>query len=527
MEADKEESKDVKDGNEESKSTDDVAAEDKVEDKGPPPEDRVPLAEVAKEDGNACLKAGDFAGAVATYKEGLEQVESLLEKAPPDISEELAARRTTIYIALCLNCAHACLKLENWMEASDHASKVIVLERDNAKALFRRGSACAQIDSESRLEQAREDFTRVAQLDPANREAREQLQKVKERLKDIKQKEKQRLSVAMQGGLYQEQHAKLGKQQAAYDEEVKRRKEAEEDEITYEDWVKKEKDKEEERKKKQKDDLEKQQEEARKERANIALAEHNASRVAEGLPEQTLEEWRAGWKPNAAGQNVVSTDNIDLDEDEKKLLQETKSKGYYHGRLGTVLSNAAPKPQQVDAQEQDTVGVGSEWNQAGTWEEKDMSSWVKDKLTVWLQQAIVSSDQVTLPSGVVMGVTAKVTKVKSLTGDAQIVMVRKKPRHGYNYEADLSFSLNFTSIAPADGTEDSSSANASQSFSGSLALPELLDGVQPEDLKIDARWKKTTPVEPYREAANEWVNKLRENVRSQVAAFREEYQGKK
>merc|ERR1712217_100927 len=138
---------------------------------------------------------------------------------------------TAIYVALCLNCAHASLKCEDWMCAADHGSKVITLEKDNAKALFRRGSACAQFSTESRLEQAREDFTRVAQLDPSNREAREQLQKIKERLKDIKQQEKRRLSEAMQGGLYKEQHAKLGKQQEEYEKEVQRRKEAEEDEI--------------------------------------------------------------------------------------------------------------------------------------------------------------------------------------------------------------------------------------------------------------------------------------------------------
>merc|ERR1712039_1007231 len=109
---------------------------------------------------------------------------------------------------------------------------------------------------------------------------------------------------------------------------------------------------------------------------------------------------------------------------------------------------------------EDVQRVGSEWNAAGTWEERDMSAWVKDKLTIWLQQAIVSSDQVTLPSGSVMGVTAKVTKVKSLNGDAQIVMVRKKPRHGYNYEADLSFSVAFISkdnVENAIAADDSSS----------------------------------------------------------------------
>merc|ERR1712217_798768 len=152
--------------------------------------------------------------------------ESLLEKAPPDISEELAPRRTVIYVALCLNCAHASLKCEDWMCTADHASKIIALEKDNAKALFRRASACAHFTTESRLEQAREDFTRVAQLDPSNREAREQLQKIKERLKELKQQEKRRLSEAMQGGLYKEQHAKLGKLQEDYEKEVLRREAA-------------------------------------------------------------------------------------------------------------------------------------------------------------------------------------------------------------------------------------------------------------------------------------------------------------
>merc|ERR1712217_28283 len=132
-------------------------------------EERVILAECAKEDGNALLKAGDFAGAIVKYKEGVEHVESLLEKKPPDdISEDLAPRRTAIYVALCLNCAHAALKCEDWMCAANHASNVITLEKDNAKALFRRGSACAQLSSEFRLEQARDDFLRVAQLGPKN-----------------------------------------------------------------------------------------------------------------------------------------------------------------------------------------------------------------------------------------------------------------------------------------------------------------------------------------------------------------------
>ena len=46
----------------------------------------------------------------------------------------------------------------------------------------------------------------------------------------------------------------------------------------------------------------------------------------------------------------------------------------------------------------------------------------------------------TLPTGA-GAVTAKVSKVKSVKGEAHIVYVRKQPRHGFSYEAELSFSL--------------------------------------------------------------------------------------
>merc|ERR1740138_1062768 len=117
-------------------------------------------------------------------------------------------------------------------------------------------------------------------------------------------------------------------------------------------------------------------------------------------------------------------DTDDLDEEERKMLEETKNKGYYHGRLGTVLSNAAPKPQQLSEGDlrrepspevQDgSTNKGSEWNQAGTWEERDTTAWVKERLTSWLSLAKFSMPETALSMGA-MSVEGKVTKVKSLT----------------------------------------------------------------------------------------------------------------
>ncbi|CAE7025504.1 unnamed protein product [Symbiodinium sp. CCMP2456] len=260
--------------------------------------------------------------------------------------------------------------MSSWTTAIEHAGKVLLLEKDNTKALYRKSLAAAQLDTEGRLEEARADLMRLAVLEPSNREARELLVKVKERLKDLKQQEKERLSAAMKGGLYQEQHKKHGKLQAAYEEEVKRRKEAGEDEISFEDFAKKAKEKEEELEKKQKEDAKKRKEEEQLEEEKRQLALENARRAADGKAELSLEDWRAEVAKKAQearkrAEEVVKMDEAELDEEDKKLLKETKEKGYYHGRLGTVLSDAAPKPQLVTDPSSPTSGAvaGSEWNQ--------------------------------------------------------------------------------------------------------------------------------------------------------------------
>merc|ERR1712039_108992 len=145
--------------------------------------------------------------------------------------------------------------------------------------------------------------------EPSNREAREQLTKVKERLKALKQLEKERYQSGMTGGgLYKEQHAKLAKQQTCYEEEVARRKEAGEDEITFEEWQKKQKDKEEDDKRKEKDEREQREKERRAEQEAAAL-------------ELEKKEFEAK-NEKRKKEDVLNTAEIELDEDEKKMLEE-------------------------------------------------------------------------------------------------------------------------------------------------------------------------------------------------------------
>lgn len=516
-------------------ATGDEAQAASKEPEGPSAEERITTAEVEKEAGNALLKSGDFEGAVAKYAEGIGLVESLLEKDPSEVGdEEMQQRRTAVYIALCLNSAQACIKQSKWTDAADHANRVLAIDKENAKALFRRAVASMQFDTESRLEQARTDLARFVQLEPGNREARDRLQQVKERLKEAKQREKERFSQAMKGGLYEEAHKKLDRQKLEYEEEVKRREDAGEDAISWEDWQKKLKEKEDSDKKKEKEARETLAKEAAEKEELRLLSEENERRKGQDLEELSLEEWRNSQRKK---DEVMKMDEADLDEEERKMLEETKSKGYYHGRLGTVLSDAAPKPQQVSASEPSSPDSpnrqkrGSEWNQAGTWEEKDVSDWAKERLTACLGAASVVGRSVKLASGEEVIVSSEVSKVKSISGDAQIVTVRKQPRFGYNFEAELGFKVRVKSengdtemrSAEADASDEGKVEASSQRFEGTLSLPELADFVQLQDLRFEAKWKGRSPPEHLQTVVLECIQDLKSSVREKVSSFLTEY----
>jgi len=495
-----------------------AAKEDEV-----PAEERVRQAEVAKEDGNALLKTGDFTQAVEMYAEGIRLSEPLLEKTPADIGEELQRRGTTVYTSLRLNSAQACLKQGSWACVIEHVEKVLLLDSGNCKALYRRGVACVNMDTEGRLDQARLDFSKVAQIEPANREAREQLQKAKHRLKELREEEKKRYSTALAGGLYQEEHRKHDRQRLRYEEQMKQKKEKGEDEISFDAWQKREKEKGEEEKKQAKEEREKLVKEARTLEEQKECDEDNERRQKDGLEPLTLQSWQEEREKERLlrkdqKEEIVTTDDLELDEEERKMLEEQKKKGYYHGRLGTVLSNAAPTPQQVTAggsspsSASAKAGGGSLWNKAGTWEEKDMTAWAKENIERWLKNAAVSSPAVDL-AGEPVAVSAKISRVKSCTGEAQRVVVRKGPKFTYDFNVELSFSITVTK-----------GADSPEKFSGTLRLPELNDAVPPQELRISQSWRDSAPPERLQPLIVEWVGKLLDSVRQQVSSFVEEYQ---
>ncbi|OMP05184.1 hypothetical protein COLO4_09003 [Corchorus olitorius] len=85
-----------------------------------------------------------------------------------------------------------------------------------------------------------------------------------------------------------------------------------------------------------------------------------------------------------------------------------------------ILSDQASKP----------ATLGSVWNKAGTWEEKNLNSWATQRIKELLQ----SLSSLDFSCG-----KAEIADITKCVGDAFLVTVRNKKRVGYTYELTLNF----------------------------------------------------------------------------------------
>ncbi|XP_041935053.1 RNA polymerase II-associated protein 3 isoform X1 [Alosa sapidissima] len=109
-----------------------------------------------KDRGNAYFKEGKYEAAVECYTQGMEV--------------------DTTNVLLPANRAMAYLKLERYAEAEDDCSIAIALDGTYSKALARRGTARAAL---GKLQEAKADFEKVLKLEPGNKLAVNELNKIK------------------------------------------------------------------------------------------------------------------------------------------------------------------------------------------------------------------------------------------------------------------------------------------------------------------------------------------------------------
>ncbi|KAI3929162.1 hypothetical protein MKX01_006398 [Papaver californicum] len=95
-----------------------------------------------------------------------------------------------------------------------------------------------------------------------------------------------------------------------------------------------------------------------------------------------------------------------------------------------------PAPRKLTPQDVSTLSnsnsssLGSVWNGAGTWEEKNLNSWASGRI----KELMSSLGSLEFSSG-----RAEIAEVSKCVGDAFLVTVRNKKRVGYTYELTLRF----------------------------------------------------------------------------------------
>ncbi|KAL4151687.1 hypothetical protein PRNP1_008629 [Phytophthora ramorum] len=152
-------------------------------------EEKIAEATKLKAKGTEQFKAKQFDAAAATYNQAASYMEDMYDVADED-KKAMKQLQTTCF----LNAAMAFLKVNDYAEAVSVATKALNNEPTNVKALYRRGVGRMHTND---LERAKEDLLAAGKQDPANREVRRELEVLKKKMKDARQKEK-----AVFGGLF-------------------------------------------------------------------------------------------------------------------------------------------------------------------------------------------------------------------------------------------------------------------------------------------------------------------------------------
>ncbi|XP_022753485.1 uncharacterized protein LOC111301790 isoform X1 [Durio zibethinus] len=105
----------------------------------------------------------------------------------------------------------------------------------------------------------------------------------------------------------------------------------------------------------------------------------------------------------------------------------------YWVREATADAASLPLPKKLTHQDMlsgqsHTATLGSVWNRAGTWEEKNLNNWSTHRI----KELLLSVGPLDFSSG-----KAEIDDVTKCVGDAFLVTVRNKKRVGYTYELTL------------------------------------------------------------------------------------------
>ncbi|XP_010523670.1 PREDICTED: peptidyl-prolyl cis-trans isomerase FKBP42 [Tarenaya hassleriana] len=148
-------------------------------------EERISTADRRKMDGNALFKEEKL-------EEAMQQYEMAIAYMGDDFMFQLYGKYRDMALAVknpChLNMSACLIKLKRYEEAIGHCNLVLMEEENNAKALFRRGKARAEL---GQTESAREDFVKARKFAPDDKAITRELRALSEEEKALYQKQKE------------------------------------------------------------------------------------------------------------------------------------------------------------------------------------------------------------------------------------------------------------------------------------------------------------------------------------------------
>ena len=121
--------------------------------------------------GNEFLKKGEVETALASYEEGIALMSS------PDFNRRTEKDIKEVFVPLHLNKALCCLKLSRFGDCIQSCSEVLEVDRNNVKALYRRG--VARIENKE-LGPGKRDLLCALDLEPQNQDVIHQLDRLKQ-----------------------------------------------------------------------------------------------------------------------------------------------------------------------------------------------------------------------------------------------------------------------------------------------------------------------------------------------------------
>lgn len=143
--------------------------------------EKIEAAGNKKEEGNVLYKAGKYARAAKKYDKASKFIEY-----DSSFSEEEKKQARALKISCYLNNAACKLKVKDFKEAAKLCTKVLELESQNVKALYRRAQAYIETAD---LDLAEIDIKKALEIDPSNRDVKLEYRTLKQRQIEYNKKE--------------------------------------------------------------------------------------------------------------------------------------------------------------------------------------------------------------------------------------------------------------------------------------------------------------------------------------------------